>query len=115
NLLLHFNRAEAADVAYGKYLDAAPNDAGTWNRRGIAAAELKRKEAALTYFDKAVALDPANADFWNNRANALFEAKRYSEAAADYKKALAIAPDLPYAQGYLMQCHLRCCDWRALP
>jgi len=111
DLLLQLNRASEAEQAYGKYLALQPSDPGAWNRRGIAAAELKRKEEALASFDRAVALAPADPDFRNNRANALFEAKRFAEAAADYEKSLALAPNLPYAEGYLLQCRLRCCDW----
>jgi predicted O-linked N-acetylglucosamine transferase (SPINDLY family) len=114
DLLLQLNRTSEAEPAYGSYLVLQPGDAGAWNRRGIASAELKRKEEALASFDRAVALSPGDADFRINRANALFEGKRFAEAAGDYEKALALAPDLPYAEGYLLQCRLRCCDWNGL-
>jgi protein O-GlcNAc transferase len=114
DLLLQLNRAAEADTAFGVYLARLPDDAQAWNRRGIARAELKRKDEALAAFDKAVALNPADADLWNNRANALFEAKRFAEAATDYEKALRLSPDLPYAEGYLLQSRLRCCDWQGL-
>lgn len=111
DLLLQLNRLEEAEPYFARYLAAVPGDAGAWNRRGIALAETKRKEEALFSFGKAVALAPGNGDFRFNRANALFESRRYAEAADEYEKTLEIVPGLPFAEGYLLQCRLRCCDW----
>lgn len=114
DLLLQSNRMEEAERCYTVYLASVPGDAAAWNRRGIGLAEMKRKDEARACFDKAVALAPESADYRFNRANALFESKRYAEAADEYEKTLALAPDLPFAEGYLLQCRLRCCDWRGV-
>ncbi|MSP95304.1 MAG: tetratricopeptide repeat protein, partial [Alphaproteobacteria bacterium] len=111
DLLLSLKREAEAYAAYETYLRLRPADAQGWSNRGIAATELRLPEEAVICFDKALALDPRDADAWNNRANALFELKRFADAARDYEKALKLAPDLPYADGFLLQSRLRCCDW----
>ena len=114
DLLLWLKRYSEAVLAYEGFLALQPNYAGAWNRRGIALVELRRQVDALASFDKAVALDPNDADSWNNRANILFELKRFAEAGRDYQQVLKLAPDLPYVEGFLIQCRLRICDWSNL-
>ena len=114
DLLLSLKREAEAYEAYEHYLKLRPSDAQAWSNRGIAATELRRTEDAVACFDRALSLDPGDADAWNNRANAQFELKRFAAAAADYEKALKLAPDLPYADGFLLQSRLRCCDWSSL-
>ena len=114
DLLMMLNRHADAVAAYDAVLAIQPNFAQAWNMRGIALIEIKRQADALACFDKAVALDPANVDAWNNRANVNFELKRFEEAARDYEQVLKRAPDLPYVEGFLIQCRLRICDWSRL-
>ena len=114
DLLLWLKRFSEAATAYDAFLALQPNHGEAWNRRGVALIDLKRREDALASFDKAVALEPANVDAANNRANVLFELKRFEEAARDFERALRLAPDLPYAEGFLIQCRMRVCDWRLL-
>src|SRR6266550_4634216 len=89
-----------------------PMNAGVWNNRGTALAELKRLEEAQASFARAVALNPSFTAPLLNRANALLALARYDEAANDYEKALALDPSFPYARGNLLHCRLQCCDWR---
>ena len=114
DLMMMLNRHAEAVAAYDAVLAVQPNFAQAWNMRGVALIEIKRQTDALACFDKAVALDPANIDAWNNRANANFELKRFEEAARDYAEVLKHAPDLPYIQGFLIQCRLRVCEWSKL-
>ncbi|HEX3487631.1 MAG TPA: tetratricopeptide repeat protein [Micropepsaceae bacterium] len=114
DLFLYFKRYAEAAAAYEAFLAVAPNHAQAWSMRGVALVELRRQAEALTCFDRAVALDPANVDARNNRANVLFELKRFEEAGRDFERALQLAPDLPYVEGFLIQCRIRVCDWRHL-
>ena len=114
DLLLMLNRHGEAVAAYDALLAMQPGFAQGWNMRGVALIEVKRQTDALTSFDKAVTLDPSNADAWNNRANVNFELKRFEDAARDYAEVLNRAPDLPYVEGFLIQCRLRVCDWSKL-
>lgn len=114
DLLMMLNRFADAAGAYETFLAVQPNFAQGWNLCGVALVESKRQADALASFDKAVALDPANVDAWNNRANVNFELKRFEDAARDYEQVLKRAPDIPYVEGFLIQCRLRMCDWSRL-
>ena len=114
DLLLMLNRHAEAVAAYDALLAVQPNFAQAWNMRGVALIEIKRQADALASFDKAIALEPANADAWNNRANANFELKRFDDAARDFEQVLKRAPDVPYVEGFLIQCRQRVCDWSRL-
>jgi predicted O-linked N-acetylglucosamine transferase (SPINDLY family) len=114
DLLFQLARYGDAIAAYDRALAVAPGDADSWNHRGICLAELKRREEAVHSFGRALSIDPAYADAWNNRGNAFFELKRFEQAGSDYARALALAPDLPYADGFAVQCRLRSCEWSAL-
>jgi protein O-GlcNAc transferase len=99
---------KALDVAMAIY----PENAGLWNNRGAALAELKRLDEAVVSFGRAVSLNPGFPGPLVNRANALLALGRYEEAARDYEKALALGAALPYARGNFLHCRLQCCDWR---
>ena len=114
DLLLWLNRYSDALTAYEAFIAVEPNYSEAWNKRGVSLVELRRQNDALNSFARAVLLDPANADAWNNRANVLFELKRFEEAAPDFEQALKLTPDLPYVEGFLIQCRLRVCDWQKL-
>jgi predicted O-linked N-acetylglucosamine transferase (SPINDLY family) len=114
DLFLYFKRYAEAAAAYEAFLAVAPNHAQAWSMRGVALVELRRQADALICFNRAVALDPDNVDARNNRANVLFELKRFEEAGRDFERALQLAPDLPYVEGFLIQCRIRVCDWRHL-
>jgi predicted O-linked N-acetylglucosamine transferase (SPINDLY family) len=114
DLLLWLKRYSEAALGYEAFLGLVPDHSEGWNRRGVALVDLRRQTDALACFDRAVALDPDNADAWNNRATILFELKRFEEAARDFEHALKLVPDLPYVEGFLIQCRIRICDWRRL-
>src|SRR4029079_11385960 len=114
DLLLWLKRYSDALPAYEALLAQEPNYSEAWSKHGVVLVELRRQNDALNSFARAVLLDPANADAWNNRANVLFELKRFEEAALDYDQVLKLMPDLPYLEGFLIQCRLRVCDWRTL-
>jgi predicted O-linked N-acetylglucosamine transferase (SPINDLY family) len=114
DLQLWLKRFAESVASYDAFLALEPRYSEGWNRRGVALIELRRQADALTSFGKALALEPANSDAWNNRANVLFELKRFEEAARDFEQVLKLAPDLPYVEGFLVQCRMRVCDWRVL-
>jgi predicted O-linked N-acetylglucosamine transferase (SPINDLY family) len=114
DLLIMLNRHAEAVAAYDAVIAVQPGFAQAWNMRGVALVEIRRQADALASFDKAVALESGNLDAWNNRANVNFELKRFEEAARDYERVLKAAPDLPYVEGFLIQCRLRVCDWSKL-
>ncbi|HEY4266459.1 MAG TPA: tetratricopeptide repeat protein, partial [Micropepsaceae bacterium] len=114
DLLFWLNRHAEAVLAYDAFLAAEPHHADGWNMRGVALVELRRHAEALASFDRAVEAGSNDANAWNNRANVLFELKRFEEAARDYERVLKLAPDLPYVEGFLIQCRIRVCDWRHL-
>jgi predicted O-linked N-acetylglucosamine transferase (SPINDLY family) len=111
-ILLLLKRSQDAAESYRRYLALKPDDGDAWAHNGIALVETERYADGLAAFEKALALEVGNADAWNHRGNVLFQLKRYDEAATSYERALTLAPDLPYAEGYLAQSRLRCCDWR---
>jgi len=114
DLLLWLKRYSDALLAYEAFISVDPNYSEAWNKHGVTLVELRRQNEALNSFARAVLLDSGNADAWNNRANVLFELKRFEEAALDFQEALKLAPDLPYVEGFLIQCRLRVCDWGTL-
>jgi len=114
DLLLWLKRHSEAVLAYEAFLALEPGHAEAWNLRGVALVELQRHAEALVSFDRAIALDPGHSDAWNNRANVLFELKRFEEAARAYERVLQLAPELPYVEGFLIQCRMRVCNWRSL-
>ncbi len=61
-------RAEEALAAYDRALALDPNDADTWNNKGIALKALKRYEEAVVAYDRALALDPNYVGAWYNKA-----------------------------------------------
>jgi predicted O-linked N-acetylglucosamine transferase (SPINDLY family) len=113
-LQLWLKRDAEAALSYEAFLALEPGHAEAWNLKGVALVQSRRHAEALTSFDKAVALDPGHSDAWNNRANVLFELKRFEEAGRDYERVLQLAPDLPYVEGFSIQCRMRVCDWRSL-
>jgi predicted O-linked N-acetylglucosamine transferase (SPINDLY family) len=114
DLLLFLKRNKDAAERYAKYLARKSDDSDAWANNGVALVESERYAEGLDAFDKAVAVNPSNADAWNHRGNVLFQLKRYDEAATSYERALSVSPNLPYADGYMAQSRIRCCDWSHL-
>ena len=81
-----------AVAAYDKAVFIRPNNADTWNNRGVALDKLGQYSEAVSSYDKAVTLQPGYADTWYNRGVALRKLGRYADAVSSYDKALATSP-----------------------
>lgn len=75
-----------------------PNDALSWNNKGLAHLDLKEDEKALESYEQALKADPNHFDALFNLGVTLNSLKRYPEAIKAYDRALAQKPD--YADAY---------------
>ncbi|SEB05292.1 tetratricopeptide repeat protein [Rubrimonas cliftonensis] len=90
-------RWRAAETAFRKVVDLAPNYAGGHNNLGNALHALGEDEAAAVSYERAVRLDPADAGSHVNLAHTLVCLQRVEEAMERYRCALDLAPDNPDA------------------
>ncbi len=89
--MIHKEYAEAAEI-YKSLLRDAPNDAGLWNRLGIAYHQEGLLGDALKCYEKATRVDKKNGDGWNNEGTIYFQEKKWAKAVRAYKKAIALNP-----------------------
>ena len=81
---------EAAELLR-KALEAAPNDAATWNSLGVVLVRQGEWKDGVEAFKRAVRLEPRLADARRNLAVALDRRGRTAEAIAQYRSFLALA------------------------
>lgn len=84
---------EAAQRAFERAIEAAPELAVAHSKVGVALAQQGQHDAAIARFARAVRLDPAYAPAYNNLGNAYKAKGMLDEAVAAYQRALAIDPD----------------------
>jgi tetratricopeptide (TPR) repeat protein len=82
---------------YDKPLDN-PQDAETWNNKGVALAGQNQYDEAIQAFDHAIQLDPQYAKAWNNKGVALAGQNQYDEAIKAYDEAIRLDPQ--YAKAW---------------
>lgn len=84
----------AAERAYRRALEIAPDHADAYLNLGALLCESGRCAEAVTLYDKAIGHCPQAALLHFNRGIALEEGARFAEALASYERCLALAPDL---------------------
>ena len=85
-------RLEEAIGLYASVIEATPNRAEVYYKRGNALNDLGRLEAALQDYDRAISLNPSYAYALCNRGSVLERLERWDEALASYDSALALDP-----------------------
>ena len=76
-------------IDIGKAIQAAPDNAELFDKRGEAYSSLVQYGRAIQDFDKAIVLKPYFS-YYYHRGVAEYELRRYSEAVADYTTTLAL-------------------------
>ncbi len=74
------------------------NDAGAYNKRGVAYARKGQYDQAISDFNKALEINPRYATAYYNRGVAYARKGQYDQAISDFTKALEINPR--YATAY---------------
>lgn len=84
----------AAEAAYRRALELAPDHADAWLNLGALLCETHRCEEAVALYDRALAHCPHEPLLHFNRAVALEDQGRSLEAIAGYEACLRLSPDL---------------------
>jgi serine/threonine protein kinase len=93
----HFNAGKyrEAVIAYDEVLVLDPEDATTYNNRGLAYQSLEEYEKALADFNYAIKLNSRFVAAYYNRAHTNYDLMEYEKATADFNSVLALDPNLP--------------------
>ncbi|WP_293313809.1 tetratricopeptide repeat protein [Microcoleus sp. PH2017_08_TRC_O_A] len=83
---------------YIKSLQLNPNDADTYNKRGLLRYDLEDIQGAIADYKKAIQIDPKFADAYNNMGDANHDLEDQQGAIANYKKAIQVDPK--FAEAY---------------
>lgn len=83
----------AAEAAFRRAVDAAPESAVAHSKLGVALAQQRHLDEAIAEFSRAVALQPGYAPAYSNLGNVYREKGMTAEAAAAYERAVALDPD----------------------
>jgi len=83
----------AAEAAFRRAVEAAPDSGVAHSKLGVALAHQGRLDEAIAEFSKAVALEPTYAPAYSNLGNAYRALGRLGEALTAYERALAVDPD----------------------
>jgi len=78
---------------YRAALAKRPNNAGTYNKAGIAELLMQRYKEAGKDFEHAIHIDHQYADAINNLGVIDYEGKKYGKAIKQYEKAIRLRPD----------------------
>ena len=71
---------DAAIADFNKVLESFPNEANTYNSRGLVYREKGQYEAAIADFNRALAIDPNLDAAYNSRGAVYFDKKQYDAA-----------------------------------
>ena len=74
-------------------IKANPDDARSYNKRGMVYGKIGRLQDAFNDFNKAISLNPNLTEAYVNRAVVLVQMKRYEPALTDYNRALSHNPN----------------------
>lgn len=83
--------------AFDEALKINPQNATTWNEKGMVLAKLRKYDDAIKAYDEALKINPQNVDAWKNKGNALRNLGRYEEAFEAWDEALKINPQFAKA------------------
>ena len=78
-------------------IDALPDSASSWNKKGASLFNQGKYSEALQAFDKAIELDPKFPEIWYNKGNALYSQGKYDDAIKAYNKVLELDSQYAYA------------------
>ena len=96
--LIMIGQINRAIEAFNKTIELNPNDADSYNYRGVAYFFRKHYAHAIADFDKAIQINPDYDEAYNNRGVAYRGQGKYDHAIADYTEAIRIKLD--YAMAY---------------
>ena len=97
NVLMMFGQIDSAIEAYSHAIELNPNNAYTYNNRGVAYESKGGFDRAIADYTKAIQLNPNYADAYFNRGVAYGAKGDYDRAIADYTKAIELKPDFSEA------------------
>jgi len=87
------NFADAVDYYYRALKQSNFNDAGLWNKMGIAYQQESKYYSARKAFARATRANKDFADAWNNIGTTLFAEKRYGKSVPYYQHAIKLRAD----------------------
>src|SRR6266566_5274852 len=90
---LNTKRYQEALLAYEQAIQLDPNDAVTYNGKGLALSNLNRYGEALVAYEQAVQLNPGFENAYINRAYVLYKLRRHPEALTDCERAIQLGPN----------------------
>ena len=91
----HFKKGDSTSAlaVFDLALEQGPNNAETWNTRGLALRTLDRHEDAEAAFRRALTINPTLSVARANLAHMLNEVRGTDAALAEFDEAIALAPD----------------------
>ena len=96
--LIMIGQLDKAIEAFNKTIELNPDDADSYNDRGIAFFLKGHNACAIADYDIAIRIKPEYDEAYNNRGVVYNYLGKYDYAIADYKEAIRIKPD--YATAY---------------
>ena len=81
---------------FNQAIQINPNDARTYNNRGIAKAQLSDYHAAIDDFNQAIQINPQLAKAYYNRGNAKLQIGDKEGARADFLEARRLDPKIEF-------------------
>jgi tetratricopeptide (TPR) repeat protein len=91
---LHDGYYDLAIDELTKAIELDPNNAMSYDRRGIAYGEICEYDNAISDFNTAIEIDDTYAGAYNNRALAYYKKDVLGRAIIDYNKAIELSPDI---------------------
>ena len=98
NFLIMIGQLDKAIEAFNKTIELNPDDADSYNYRGVAFFLKGHNACAIADYDIAIRIKPEYDEAYNNRGVVYNYLGKYDYAIADYKEAIRIKPD--YAMAY---------------
>ena len=80
-------------LPFSDAIELNPNDAETYNNRGVAYSNKGDYDRAIEDFNKVIELNPDNADAYYNRGKVYSEQSDYDRAIKDFTQAIQLKPD----------------------
>ncbi len=93
-------------AAYTRVVNQFPDNALTYNNRGMFLQSQQRQQEALADFNKAISLDPKFVPAYINRGFAQMEANDFTSAEASFNQVLAMDPQQVGALSLRAKCRL---------
>lgn len=112
NALFVDGEYEASVRAYGRALEAEPNNAIYFAKRAAAQMRLGNHIDAVADVSKSLKTSP-DLKGYLLKGEALFCAEEYEAAVLAFRKALELAPDSIVARRWIRKCEVSLCDARA--